>query len=286
MEGKLYLLNGELKTGEFYVNSSNRSFKYGDGLFETIHVSQSYPLFYRSHYSRFIHGLDALGLNIPDFFTFQYFLNCLKSLINEQEIINGTIRLQAFRKGEGVYRPQTNEFEWIAEIVNTREEAFYPLSPETYTLGIFEDFRINDSPISFFKSSNSLPYVLASDYANSKQFDNVVLLNDRDQVVETIAENIFVYSEGLVRTPPISSGAVDGVMRSVIKKLLKWNQISFEESPLKIQDLQHSQEIFLTNTSKGIISVTDFDERHYFQSFAKGLQLKLNERVAQILERG
>ena len=73
-------------------------------------------------------------------------------------------------------------------------------------------------------------------------------------------------------------------MRSVVKKLAIWNKIPLEEKAISVEELHDAEEIFTTNASKGIVWVKTFQERTYSNNFTKGLHLKLNERVAKILE--
>lgn len=282
----MHIYNAVLKQGKFAVDSSNRSFKYGDGLFETIKVAQGSPLFYRGHYSRLVRGLSALNYDVPLHFTLKYVHDALLKLIGEAKVYNGVIRLQAYRDGGGTYTPESSHFSWIAEIKQSADnQPFYRWRDAEYQLGVYDDFLIQKSPIGFFKSSNALPYVLAGQYAKRQELDNVVLLNTNQNIVETIAENIFLYSNGVVSTPANSEGCIDGVLKSVIKKLCKWNKIDYVEGKFTIKDLQQAEEVFLTNTIKGIQSVTSFQDKQYITNFTKGLQLKLNERVSQILEK-
>lgn len=281
-----YCHNAVLAKGKFKIESTNRSFKYGDGLFETIKVAQGSPLFYRAHYSRFVRGLDALKYDVPLHFTLKYLHDALIELIGESKVYNGVIRLQAFRDGEGTYTPDSSQFSWVADIKSSGDnQPFYRYSEDEYKLGVYDEFLVQESPISFFKSSNALPYVLAGQFAKQNKLHNVVLCNHQGHIVETISENIFLYSNGVVSTPSNRVGCIDGVLKSVIKKLCKWNQIDFVEQELTTFDMNQAEEIFLTNTIKGIQSVTFFQEKKYSTDFTRGLQLKLNERVSQILER-
>lgn len=279
-----YLLNGEVYEGAFSISSSNRAFRYGDAVFETIKVSQRHPLFYRSHYSRLVRGLDALQIHIPEDFTFQYFLHSLKNLLQAGKIENGAIRLQAWRSGKGSYTAKQNDFQWLAE-VSSAENTFFQEEAGNYQLGVYQNLRKNYSAISEFKTSNAIPYVLAANFAQQQSLQNVLILNDQDNVVETVAENVFIYSDGMVTTPPLTDGCIDGIMRSMLKKIFIWNKIDFREESIRVQDVENAQEVFLTNSLKGIVPVSHFRQKHYFNAFSNGLQLKLNERIAQILEK-
>ena len=281
---KLY--NGEIVAGLPQKLFVNRAFKYGDGVFETIKVSQGYPLFYRSHYSRLIRGLDALEIDIPEHFHFQYFFHCLQKLIEATDVANGVLRVQAWRSGKGTYRPEKRDFDWLAEMKETAtDEAYFQWTNTEYRMDVFEGLTKQFSSVSSYKTCNSLPYVLAGEFARNSDLANAFILNDEGNVVESIAENVFIFQQGKVITPPISDGPVDGIMRSMLRKIFLWNKIEFEERSLSIRDIEQAQEVFLSNSIKGIVPVTHFRNSSYFQAFSEGLFHKLNERVGQILDR-
>ena len=282
---KYYHYNGSVHKGEFLLPTTNRSFRYGDAIFETIKLSQGYPLFYRSHYSRLVRGLDAIGVTIQENFTFLYLFNAIQELAKESQIHNGVVRIQAWRRGKGTYTSEQNNFDFLIELIQPSDEAFFSFSSDEYHLGICKAITKNYNVVSAYKTANALPYVIASNEAKEQNADNAILLNDKGHVVETVAENIFIYSTGVVKTPPVEDGCVDGIMRSTLKKLLKWNAIELKEESITVKDIEQAQEIFLTNSIKGIIPVSHFKDKRYFESFSKGLHFKLNERISQILER-
>lgn len=281
-----YCLNGTITEGDYTVLSTNRSFRYGDGLFETIKLLQGRPLFYRSHYSRLVRGLDALQIQIPEDFTLHYFYRSLNELAKNGNIKNGMLRIQAWRSGEGVYLPKENNFHWLIELFkDENDESFFQESNEMLHLGLFTKELKNVSTFSEFKTANALVYILAAHAAQKQQVDNVLILNRDENVVETIAENIFIYSHGVVKSPPVSDGCVNGIMRNVLKKIFLWNRIEFQETSITVHDVEAAQEVFLSNAIRGIVPVGQFKNKHYFNAFSNGLQIKLNERVAQLIER-
>jgi len=282
---ELVLWNGDI-VDRTAVNfdSSNRAFRYGDGLFETIKVADSFPIFFRTHYSRLVRGIDALGMTIPEFFDLNFFKDKLLEVIDQNLIVNGTLRVQFIRSGKGVYTPESSLFDWLIEAVRTGVESpFYSEDAATYVIDIYSDVRKYHSPISFFKSSNALVYVLAGLAAKRKKVDNMIVQNNNNHCIETVAENLFLFKNGRVVTPPLSDGPIEGVMRTAVKKILKWNKIPFQEQSITIDDLLTAEECFLTNTFVGIQPVTQFRDKAYSSKFAIGLKGKLNERVAQLI---
>ncbi|MBX2846596.1 MAG: aminotransferase class IV [Saprospiraceae bacterium] len=280
------LLNGVVTPAQaFHISLSNRSFRYGDGVFESLRVSNRHPLFFRSHYSRFVRGLDALGIEVPGDFSFMHFYRCLMKIIEANNINNGHLRVTAFRNGAGKYTPEDNSFTWVVSTTSIEDNlTFFPLNQGGIELGIYEAHQKPMNVLSNLKTNNAIIPVLAAKYVFEQKLDDALILNTNGNIAETVSSNLFYYKAGKIYTPHLSEGGLEGIMRSVVKKLAIWNKIPLEEKAISVEELHGAEEIFTTNASKGIVWVEKFQETTYSNSFTKGLHLKLNERVAKILE--
>ncbi len=276
--------NGQIiSKNDYHISINNRAYRYGDGLFETIKVANGKIPYYMTHYSRMIRGIHALQMVIPDFYHHEYFHRELIDLLKAVEGNNGVIRMQVYRSGAGKYGPINNAFDRIIEFIPSEQvEWSYAQPKKTYHIDTFSGMQKMYSPISFFKSCNSQIYILAAIDSQRRGLDNVLLMNG-DKIVEAISENIFLYREGEVFTPPITDGPVEGIMRSVVKKIAKWNKIPLNEVSITVNDLMEAEEVFLTNSVKGIIPVTSYQGQEYDNTFSTGLRLKLDERLHQLI---
>ena len=110
--------------------------------------------------------------------------------------------------------------------------------------------------MSTLKSSNSLIYVLGTIYAKSKGFENALILNDNNNVIEATNSNIFIVKNNEITTPPIKDGCVDGVMR-------KWitNNENIHVKSISINEIYDSEEIFISNTISGVTPVKKIDNQ-------------------------
>jgi branched-chain amino acid aminotransferase len=89
-------------------------------------------------------------------------------------------------------------------------------------------------------------------------WDEVVLLNERDEVSECTSANIFVAQKGVVYTPPLSSGCLSGVTRAVLlEEVRPANGLRVTEKPLYLRDLEEADEIFITSTTRELLPVTE-----------------------------
>jgi len=92
-------------------------------------------------------------------------------------------------------------------------------------------------------------------------FDEAIMLNSAGMVVEASAENIFVVSDGTLVTPPITSGALDGITRDSIIAIAKENGINYEVRDISRDELYIADEVFLTGTAAEVKPVGEIDNR-------------------------
>lgn len=92
-------------------------------------------------------------------------------------------------------------------------------------------------------------------------FDEAVMLNSAGRVVEASAENIFIVKNGLLATPPTSSGALEGVTRDSVIKIAEDNKIKCEIHDIARDELYIADEVFLTGTAAEIKPVGEIDNR-------------------------
>lgn len=102
---------------------------------------------------------------------------------------------------------------------------------------------------------------LAQTEALTSGFEEAILLNTEGHVTDGWAHNIFVIRNGVLRTPPLSSGALEGVVRETILTLAEEAGIPTRQETLTRTDLYHSDECFLTGTAAGVVPVVGVDRR-------------------------
>jgi branched-chain amino acid aminotransferase len=92
-------------------------------------------------------------------------------------------------------------------------------------------------------------------------FDEAIMLNTNGKVIEASAENIFIVKDGLLITPPITSGALNGITRDTVLAIAKENNIPHEIRDVTRDELYIADEVFLTGTAAGIKPVSEIDNR-------------------------
>ena len=273
------VLNGKyLKNSEAILSFSNRSFRYGDALFETMHANGRRVQFLEKHFERLIIGMEKLKMNNPETFTLKYFDETIASLLSRNKHYKGArIRLTVFRNDGGFYSPTTNDVSFLIES-EAIENDVYVLNKTGYLIGIFDEIPKQKTYFSTIKSANSLLYVLAGIFKNENKLDECILVDEQGNFVETISSNIFIVKNKTISTPSITNGCINGIMRNEIISIAKNQNFTIvESSNLNEKDLFEADEIFITNAVNGIRWVVGFKERRYFNKVAKNLIDELNK---------
>jgi branched-chain amino acid aminotransferase len=88
-----------------------------------------------------------------------------------------------------------------------------------------------------------------------------VLLNERGEVAECTAANIFCARNGRVSTPPLDSGCLEGITRGVLLEIGAASGVPVEERVLRPDDLYAADEVFISSTNRSMIAVGEINGR-------------------------
>ena len=272
-------LNGTLlENSKAIIALDNRGLNYGDAVFETFRFSGGKIYFWEDHYFRLMASMRILRMEIPMNFTMEFLEEEILRTINSSEKKRAAVRVKiiVWRKTGGKYTPTTNEVDYAISFEKL-EEPFYTLAETDCEIELFKDHFINSGLLSTLKTTNRIVNILGSIYAKENNYDNCLLLNENKQVVEALNGNIFLISGNIVKTPPLSEGCLNGIMRKQLIAIIKLlPDFSLEETSISPFELQKADEIFITNTIQGIVSVTKYRKKEFVNSTAKILLPKLN----------
>jgi branched-chain amino acid aminotransferase len=110
-------------------------------------------------------------------------------------------------------------------------------------------------------SGGYLNSMLAKREAVQAGFDEAIMLNDAGTLSEGSGMNLFLVSQGVVRTPPVSSGILEGITRKSVIELLADDGVDVVECDLARGSLYTADEVFLTGTAAEITPVREIDRR-------------------------
>lgn len=272
-------LNGKLIPAESPVFTvANRSFRYGDSLFETIKCVHGMPLFLEAHLQRLYAGMEVLSYDWND--------QLLKTVINE-EIIRllvrnrhregARVRLTVFRNDGGFYTPETNEVTVLLESMVGSNK--YELNKEGKTLAIYDELFKPMGTFNSLKSANALLFVKAGIAKKAKGVDEMVILNSKGLVCETVSSNIFMVIHNRLITPPLSEGCLPGTMRQNILALAPALNLEVLETPVGVNAFEQAEEVFYSNAIEGVSWVLGYEKKRYFHKISAKIITELNAAI-------
>ena len=255
---------------------ANRSFRYGDGLFESMRLMKGQLKFADLHADRLLRGMKALKIDGYSQMDAWFLKDRVEDLARRNKIRHGRLRLTVYRDAEGLYTPSQNKMAWCLEL-QPLEEPRYLLNSKGLIMDIFTELPKATNYLSNIKTCNSLIYVMAALYKEQNRLDDVFLLNQNGFLCEASSSNIFIWYQNHLYTPALSEGCVEGVMRQVIINIAKENEIPVTEAQISPEILYEADEVFLTNATRGIQTVMGFGIRRYFNEMSKVFIEQLNK---------
>ena len=248
------------KEGTSVITPDNRSLRYGDGLFETIKTINGKMQLRDYHFERLFAGMDLLQFEIPRYFTVKYLEDKIAELCKKNQHNNfARVRLMIFRGDGGLYDadnfPNYIIQTWSIEQANE-------LNSNGLIIDVYQDTKKHCDKFANIKSNNFLPYIMAALHAKQLKVNDCIVLNNFDRIADTTIANIFIIKDKIIYTPPLTEGCVAGVVRRLIIEKFS-SEFKIIEKQLSIEELQNGDEVFLTNSIKGIRWVKQFRNTIY-----------------------
>lgn len=221
----------------------------GWGLFTTLRIFQGEPFAFERHWRRL--KKDSARTRVPLPFDPGEVRAHLRELAGRNEVRQGAARIYVIYNKVGFW--QSDEAMPEADLLLCT--AGLPDHREPVRLTVAEHGRYAASPLAGVKVTSWLQNVWSLQGAQQHGFDEVVLLNERGEVAECTAANLFCVRGGRVLTPPLSSGCLEGVTRSILLEIAPGAGTSVEEQTLRPGDLEEADEMFITSTNRNLVGV-------------------------------
>ena len=253
--------------GEFYdkenakISVFDHGLLYGDGVFEGIRFYNGRVFRLEEHIDRLFDSARAIALNIG--MDKAAVIEATLETIRQNNLQDGYIRLVVTR-GVGdlglnpMLCPKASLF-IIASKITLYSADKYENGLDVVTCATR---RIPHGALSpMVKSLNYLNNVMAKIEAQNAGAGEGLMLNEQGFVSECTGDNIFIIKNGVITTPPISSGALAGVTRSVVFDLAAEFGIPIHEPMMTRYDIFTADECFLTGTAAEVIPAVKLDTR-------------------------
>lgn len=227
-------------------------FLYGYGLFETMRAYRGEIFLLERHLKRLMDSAQVIGLG-PALVGIDLGKACYDTL-RANNLDEARLRLT-------VSGGETDAFPWVGGggtptvVVTARPYTPFPAEKyeQGFRVGIASLRRPRHSPVSRLKSTSYLTSVLARMEAAAHGLDEALLLNEDGCIAEGGGCNVFfVRKSGLV-APSLDSGILPGITRGVVMELAKALGIGVREGDLRLSDLGHFDEAFVTNAIIGLM---------------------------------
>jgi D-alanine transaminase len=248
-------LNGEfMPETEARIPVLDRGFIFGDGVYEVIPVYGGKLFRFAEHLQRLQNSLDALKIKNP--LAIEAWEQTLTELIKRNAGGDLSLYLQVTRgSAERDHAIPDNPVPTVFAMCNPLK----PLPSETVDNGVaaitLDDIRWLRCHI---KAISLLPNVLLRQEALDQGAAEAILIRD-GQATEGAASNLFAVIDGVITTPPKSPMLLPGITRDLVLELAEKNSLPCQEKDISLEELQKADEIWLTSSTKEILSVTELN---------------------------
>ncbi|HTZ73824.1 MAG TPA: aminotransferase class IV [Candidatus Aquilonibacter sp.] len=225
----------------------------GWGLFTTVRIREGIPFAFERHWRRL--ERDAQKTHCPFLYEEEIVRKQLGEVLQANQVREGCARVYVVFNQVGFWRseesfPRTDLFLCSSDL---------PTYRETAKLAVREHGRHAASPLAGTKVTSWVNNLWSLQEAQQAGFDEVVLLNERGEVSECTAANIFCVRGGRVVTPPLASGCLEGVTRNVLLEIGATAGAPVEERTLLPEDLYVAEEVFISSTNRDLLPVAEIN---------------------------
>jgi branched-chain amino acid aminotransferase len=256
-------LNGKiLEADKPALLVSNRGYRYGDGLFETIKVFNKKILLEQYHFERLFSGISLLQIEMPKLFNSGKLKDEMLDLCKKNKCdYLARVRVSVSRGNGGLY-DEDRTLQYVIECWPLNESV-NRLNENGLVIDIYAGIKKSCDIFSNLKSANFLPYSIAAGFAKENKLNDCLVLNANGNITDSTIANIFIIKEEIIITPALSEGCVNGVMRKYLLEKLRDTGFKIKETSVFPEDVENADEIFLTNAIKGMQWVKQFRNKIY-----------------------
>jgi len=260
----------------FKIELTNRAFRYGDGFFETMHANGLDVQFLKSHYKRIKNSAEILKLELPKYFNIDFLQKQIEGLLVRNKLFQGVrVRLYIYRNSDGLYIPDSKKCDILIE-ASYLSDGYYRLNKKGLNIGVYDDMPKPITLYSSIKSINAQFYILAGVYAKENNYDDVLLLNNDNYIVEATSSNVFIVKDNTIITPSLVSGCVNGIMRNQIIDMANTLGYNVIFNNISLDSLNNADEVFLTNAVSGVRYVSGYKDKRFMKKTSSKLIDRLN----------
>jgi branched-chain amino acid aminotransferase len=249
IHGNIFHNDRLLPIGKARLSPGQAGLICGWGIFTTLRIFRGEAFAYERHWRRLEKDAGIIRLPMP--YSSARVRVHLHEVIRANQVSEGAARIYLVYNNVGFWRGPEEQPQVDLLICS----APLPAYREPIRLALRQHGRHAASPLAGVKSISWLPNVWAVAQAQDDGFDEVVLLNERGEVAECTAANIFAVKNKKVYTPPLNSGCLEGVTRGILFEIAPEAGVAVVEQVLSPEDLYSADEVFISSTNRNLLGV-------------------------------
>ena len=273
-----FLNDKYLEIQDAKISPLDRGFLFGDAIYEVIIALNKKPFELDAHIERLKKNISKLKYSIDDQINFE---EIVSEIISKNKNLNQVIYIQISRGTDQIrdHIPGNNLSPTI--FVSSHElKTDFSLSTGEKAI-LLEDFRWRKSQI---KATSLLANVIYRSAAKDKDVFETILF-ENGFITEGAVSNVFCCTDNKIITPPLSENILPGITRKVILEVIQDISLEYEESKIPIESFLEAEEIWVTNSTKGIIPIIDLDGKKIGSGNPGEKYLKVSEAfMAKLLD--
>ena len=247
-----FLNDKYLDIQEAKISPLDRGFLFGDAIYEVIIAVNKKPFELDAHLTRLKKNISSLRYSLSDQFDLE---EIILEVISRNKFLNQVIYVQISR-GTDIVRDHIPSNDLSPTIFVSSHELKTDFSPSSGEKAILlEDFRWRKSQI---KATSLLANVIyRSEAKNQEVFETILFENGF--ITEGAVSNVFCCIDNKILTPPLTENILPGVTRKVILELIQGTSFEYEETKITVDSFLSAEEIWVTNSTKGVIPIIELD---------------------------
>jgi branched-chain amino acid aminotransferase len=258
---KIWLDDKLVDEADAKISVFDHGLLYGDGVFEGIRVYNGKVFELEAHVRRLYESAKAIRLTMPMSKT--ELSGAVEKTVEANDVMSGYIRLVVTRGvgtlGLNPFVCEHSKIFIIADNIQLYPEEYYEKG-----MKVISATTVRNHPLALppqVKSLNYLNNILAKIEAMDNNVPEAIMYNHEGYVAEATGDNVFIVKNGVIHTPPVEAGALEGITRAVVIRLAKEDNLQVIEKNLTRFDLYVCDELFLTGTAAEVIGVVEIDGR-------------------------
>ena len=235
------------------VSAVDHGVTVGDGAFETAKIDGGVPFAVTRHLRRLDRTMSGLGLPPADHDRVR---EGVDAVLSGDPVEFGRLRVTV-TAGPGPLGSDRHDSD-LTHIVTAVPHARPDAHGHVVTVPWVRNERAATAGL---KTTSYAENVIALAAAKRQGAVEALLANTRGELCEATGSNVFVVVDGVVSTPPLSSGCLAGITRELVLEWCAHEGLAVVEETLPLDVLTRADEVFLTSSIKDVFPVSDVDGR-------------------------